>query len=545
MARRKSVLAAAWIAAVLTLLPALFLAGCGGNGSGPGTLGASSRVKYHCPMHPTMISDRPGDCPICQMRLVPIDESRRTAPGATKYVCPMDADVVSDKPGDCPKCGMRLVPAQEKASKGAGTAPASGGAEAGAPTPVTRPDRSSDGRSTTAPHRTLYRSTMIPGEVSDRPGKDSMGMDMVPVETGESTAGARKPPAGLEAVHVPPEKLRLLGVGTTTVARVPFRRTIRASGRVAPDETRRKSISTKTAGFVETLRANQVGMTVAKGQAIAEIYSPELLATQQEYLLALKAKDRMAASTIPSVAASAADLVTSARRRLQLFDVSDEQVRRLEATGAASRTVTLHSPAAGTVTRLGVTQGDRIEAGATLMDVTDLSRVWVIASVFEYELPFVRAGDAAVTTFPYMPGRSFKGRVSLVYPVLDPVTRAAQIRIELDNPGLAIKPEMFADVTLVSDAGERLAVPDSAAMDTGLRTIVFVDRGGGVFEPREIKVGLRLADVCEVLEGLTEGEKVLTSGNFLVDSESKLKAALAAMSGDAPSPPADRPETGR
>jgi RND family efflux transporter MFP subunit len=176
-----------------------------------------------------------------------------------------------------------------------------------------------------------------------------------------------------------------------------------------------------------------------------------------------------------------------------------------------------------------VAQGERVEPEMTLLDIADLSRVWVVAAVYEYELPFVYQGQAATMTLSYVPGRTFEGRVSLVYPVLDAATRTAQVRLEFDNPGLLLKPDMYADVDLSADLGERLAVPDTAVMDTGTRSVVFVDKGDGFFEPREVRIGLRLPDHYEILDGLTEDERVLTSANFYVDSESKLKAALAAM----------------
>jgi RND family efflux transporter MFP subunit len=369
---------------------------------------------------------------------------------------------------------------------------------------------------------------MNPGEVSDAPGKDSMGMEMVAEEIVEGEPQASTVP-GLATVRIPMQKQQLIGVKTALVTRAPFLRTIRAVGRVTYDETRLHHVHTKIAGYVEKLYANATGETVRSGQPLLEIYSPELLASQQEYLVALRARARTADSTLPSVAGSGEQLLESARRRLELYDVTDEQIGELERTGQARRNITLDAPISGTILQRMVAQGERVEPEMTLLDIADLSRVWVVAAVYEYELPFVYQGQAATMTLSYVPGRTFEGRVSLVYPVLDAATRTAQVRLEFDNPGLLLKPDMYADVDLSADLGERLAVPDTAVMDTGTRSVVFVDKGDGFFEPREVRIGLRLPDHYEILDGLTEDERVLTSANFYVDSESKLKAALAAM----------------
>ena len=433
------------------------------------------------------------------------------------YFCPMHPGMRSDRPGDCPICGMRMVPIEEEAAAPAGSPAAS---VAGSSAKKIR-----------------YRSTMNPGEISDRPGKDSMGMEMVPVEMEEQPPQAIRV-EGHAAVRIPDRKQQLIGVVTETVRRAPFIRRLKTVGRVAVDETRLHHVHTKVAGWIETLHSPATGEYVRKGQPLLSIYSPELLASQEEYLVALRGRDALGDKAPPEAAQRAADLLESARRRLLLFDLTPDQIDRLAASGEASRTVTLYTPMSGYVLVRNVTHGERIEANTTLLDLGDLSRVWVVASVYEYELPYVRVGQSALMTLAYLPGRTIRGRVGLIYPVLDAATRTVQVRLEFLNPDLTLKPEMYADVELLGDLGERLAVPESAVLATGTRDIVFVAKGDGMFEPREVRLGLRSSAVVEVLEGLAEGETVVTSGNFLIDSESRLKSALESSASPRPVPPA-------
>jgi multidrug efflux pump subunit AcrA (membrane-fusion protein) len=321
------------------------------------------------------------------------------------------------------------------------------------------------------------------------------------------------------------------------VAVAPFRRTIEAAGRVAWDETRLRHVHTKVDGWVEVLHANATGAIVRAGEPLLEIYSPDLLATQQEYIVALATRERTAGSDLPAIAGVGDDLVASVRRRLELWGITDAQIHELERTGRTRRTTTLHAPIGGTIVRRLVTEGERIEAGTSLLEIADLGHVWVVASIYEHDLPFVRQGQPAIVTLSYLPGRTFHGRVGLVYPALDPSTRAVLVRIELANPDLALRPDMYAEVALEADLGERLSVPDGAVMETGARSIAFVDLGDGFFEPREVRVGLRLPDRWEIETGLSAGERVVTSANFFVDAESRLESALAAATGAPTAPP--------
>jgi RND family efflux transporter MFP subunit len=350
---------------------------------------------------------------------------------------------------------------------------------------------------------------------------------MEPVEVEEGPSGAAKV-EGLAAVRISSRKQQLIGVRTDVVKRAPFVRTIRAVGLVTADETRLHHVHTKIEGWIETLHVNATGEMVRKGQPLLTIYSPELLATQEEYMLALRTRAPLAEGQLPDAVARTNALVESTRRRLLLFDLSPAQIEELERTGLPSRTVTLHAPIPGHVTRRGVTQGEKIDSSTTLLDIADLSRVWVIASIYEYELPFVRIGQSALVTLSYLPGHTYRGKVTLIYPVLEGATRTIQIRVELPNPDLTLKPDMYGQVELQGDLGERLGVAESAVLSSGNRNVVFVAQGDGYFEPRVVHLGLRLQDSVEVLDGLAEGESVVISGGFLIDSESKLKAALEA-----------------
>jgi RND family efflux transporter MFP subunit len=436
--------------------------------NGAATATQKTQARYHCPMHPAMVSDQPGDCPICAMRLVPIETD---------------------------------APAHEKSQ----------------PLPPTQ----------ARPKKVIYRSTMHPSEVSDRPGKDSMGMEMEQVEV-EEAIGPAGNVEGLAPVRIPYRKQQLIGVRTEPVAKSPFIRDLRMVGRVTVDETRIHHIHTKIEGWVDHLAVNATGERVRKGQPLLSIYSPELLATQEEHLLALKARKEMGEGASPAAIRRAEELVASSRRRLLLYDFEPRQVDELERTGVAMRAVTLYAPISGYILQRNVTQGEKITPESNLLDIADLSRVWVLASAYEYELPFVKLGLPATMALSYQPGKTYEGKVTLIYPVLEGSSRTVQVRLEFQNPEMELKPEMFAEVSIHADLGMRLAIPESAILSTGTRSVVFVAREEGTFDPREVRLGLRLPDRVEVLDGLQEGETIVSSGNFLIDSESKLKSALEA-----------------
>jgi RND family efflux transporter MFP subunit len=285
-------------------------------------------------------------------------------------------------------------------------------------------------------------------------------------------------------------------------------------------------VHTKIQGWIEHLHAGAVGENVRRGDPLVTIYSPELLATQREFLVALDNRARVV-STMPEIIADADHLVEATRRRLLLQDMTQAQIDELAATRDAQKLVTLYAPVSGTITGRNVSHGERIESATSLLDIADLTAVWVLADVYESELPFVRNGQEARITLSYLPERSYTGRVSLVSPLVDDTTRTVKVRIELDNSDLTLRPGMFANVEFVSDLGRRIAVPKDAVLRSGSRDVVFVRPKDGSFEPREVALGLELADVWEIRSGLAEGEEVLAAANFFVDAESKLKSALA------------------
>ena len=378
----------------------------------------------------------------------------------------------------------------------------------------------------------FYRSPMDPSIHSATPTKDSMGMDFVPVYEDEVAVGEVE---GRAVVSLSPERRRVLGLRSEPVRRTSLARTIRTVGRVAADERRLHHIHTKFEAYIEHLYVDYTGKFVRKGEPLASLYSPELLATQQEYLLAWRAKERLAKSALPAVAQGGVDLLEAARQRLLLWDIRPADIARLERTGEVQRTLDLYSPVSGYVTQKMALHGMRVTPVDTLFDIADLSHLWVMADVYESDLAAVRTGMPAALTLSYLPGRTWRGSVTYIAPVVEETTRTIKVRVEVDNADGQLKPEMFADVILETGRGSGLVVPESALLKTGERTLVFVDLGDGRMEPREVEAGAKVVEGVQVLRGLSEGEKVVTGANFLLDSESSLKAALAVIS-PAPTP---------
>ncbi len=376
--------------------------------------------------------------------------------------------------------------------------------------------------------KTLYRSTMMPNEISDKPGKDSMGMEMVPFESEAPASGSAGLP-GLATVAISPENRKLMNLKLATAEMKNLSRQLRTSARIVADETRLFRVTTKIDGYVEKLFVNATGQAVRRGQPLLSIYSPELVASQQEFLSALAMAGQMAESPDPLAAENGRGLLDAARRRLKLWDISDAQIERLEKSGRVEKALTLAAPASGYVSEKMVLAGQKIMAGEMLMVVADLSDVWAEADLYEADAAYVKVGMEADLTLPFLPGKSFKGRISFLNPFLDAASRTLKARLEIANPDLLLKPEMYGDITLTLDFGQRLAVPESAVMRTGERNYVFVDDGTGGLVPVQVQIGIQSGDDLEIISGLKNGDRVVAAANFLVDSESSLKAALQAF----------------
>ncbi len=370
----------------------------------------------------------------------------------------------------------------------------------------------------------FYRNPMNPAITSPMPAKDEMGMDYIPVYADDEGSG----PAG--TVKIDPVTVQNIGVRTARVVRGPLAHRVRAVGRVVPDETRLARLHPKTEGWVESMRVERTGERVHQDAILLSIYSPQLVSSQEEYLLALKNRDALAQSPFEDIRRGAEDLARSARKRLELLDMPAHQIRELEQTGRIKKKIHIHSPFHGVIMGIGVREGEFVGPATELYRVADLSRVWVLAQVYEHELPWIKEGDRAEIRIGALPGKRFEGRISYIYPYFESRTRTVSVRLELDNPEGLLRPEMFADVTIAADAREGvLLVPSEAIVRTGERALLFVVREPGKFEPREVTLGLTAEGKTQILEGVKEGEEVVTSAQFLIDSESKLREATAKM----------------
>jgi len=476
-------------------------------------------ARYHCPMHPTVVSDRPGSCPICGMDLVPIEEggthahveaaddnaSIRAAaeklgakPG--QWICPMPEDgVVRDEPGRCEICGMSLVqvPGAERRDEG----PA------------------------------LYSCPMHPEVEHEGPGKcPRCGMYLVRKEDAagaphdhaahaahapvEAAAPAeRKGVPGLGPVVIHADRLARIGVRTAAAERGRLESQVRTVGVVTPDERKRYVVQARFSGWIEELLVDETGAMVKAGQPLARIYSPELHQAQVDYLQAR---------------GLGPELRDAAEQRLRLLGIAQADIDALRRAGRAQRTMVLRAPGAGHVLRKDAVAGSYVSPGAALFEVADLSRVWVVADVFEQEIARVRVGADATFGAPSVPGDRFVGKVSFVYPTVDPSTRTMKVRLEIDNPAIALRPGMFGDVRLDVDAPPGIIVPRDAVIDGGEHVYALVAEGGGRFAPREVHVTGRAGDHVMVV-GLDEGEQVVVSAGFFIDSESRLRSALEGM----------------
>ena len=393
------------------------------------------------------------------------------------YYCPMHPDFKSNKPDNCPVCSMKLVKLEKP-----------GGA---------------DGKQAT------------PGMA---------GMEM-------GSGGAGQAASAANTIFIDPRRQQLIGVRSEPAAMLPLAKEIRAVGKVAYDETKVTHIHTKISGYIEQVFVDYVGKVVKAGDPLFTIYSPDLVATQEEYLLALRARRQFAESSFAGVSSRANSLLEAARSRLELWDITPAQISSIEREGKARRALTIYSPVGGIVTeRAAYHHGRFVNPEMDLYTIADLSTVWINGEVYEYELPFIKTGLSAKIEFPYDGGKStLRGKAAYVYPYLEEKTRTAKIRFEFTNQNFVLKPDMFVNVKLKVNLGNRLVVPEDAVLDTGTEQYVFVDKGGGYFEPRAVKLGPEAGGYHAIENGLKAGERVVTAANFIIDSESRLKGAFANM----------------
>jgi len=438
-------------------------------------------------------------------------------PKALCYVSPNNPNYIKEGPGKDPE-GNSLVPVYPTGTPGQPSV---------ALKPPTAPPAPEPG-APAAPQKgrkiKYWVSPMDPGYVRDKPGKAPCGMDLVPVyeESGEETPGT---------IKISPTTIQSMGVRTAKVEIRPLSRLTLAVGLVTFNERNLSTITTKVNGWVDRLYVNATGDPVRKGQALLSIYSPDLVSSQEEYLLALRNLKAMKTSQVKEMAEGARRLAEASRRRLEYFDIGPAQINALERTGQVKKHLTLASPANGIVTKRMITQGMYVQAGMPLIEVADLSTIWVDADIYQYELPWIKVGQPVTMTLDYLPGETFQGKIDYLYPYLKEATRTARVRLRFPNPQLKLKPEMFAQVKIESPvAHNAVVVPSDAVFDTGLKQHVFIALGQGRFEPREVKLGVLGNDgLYEVLSGLKGGEDVVTSAQFMLDSESRFREAVQMM----------------
>jgi Cu(I)/Ag(I) efflux system membrane fusion protein len=408
------------------------------------------------------------------------------------WVDPMHPQYKSDKPGIAPDCGMQLEPvyADEVLQGGAAVA---------------------------APRRVLYyRDPKDPKYTADKPGLNpETGNTLEPIYASEPQQGASASPLPAGTIRVSPERQQVIGVKFATVETGGASRTIRTVGKVAVDETRVGHVHTRTEGWIEKVFVDFTGDIVKKGEPMLTIYSPEMLASEEELLLAARAKDVM-----PS-------LVDAAKRRLQLWQLSDADIEQVLRTGQPIRSITVHAPMSGFITERNAFPNQKVTPDSDLYTITDLNRVWIMADVFESDITSIKPGDAARIVFENGGAPPITARVNYIQPLVDPTTRTLKVRLDAGNPGTRMKPEMFVNVEFGTATTPQLTVPAEAVLDTGERQTVFVDLGAGYLEPRPVVVGGRFGDRVSITRGLSAGERVVASGVFLIDSESQLKAAAA------------------
>ena len=435
------------IAAVVIVIPVYFLFIAGGATS---NVSEQEKQLYTCGMHPEIISDEPGLCPICEMNLTPIKNNNKNSSGERKIL--------------------------------------------------------------------FWRAPMDPNEIYDAPGKSKMGMDLVPVYEEDAS--------GAGIVTIDPEVQQNMNIKTAKVEVKQLSSKVTTNGVLTTNETSEYIVTTRMNGWVEKLFVNYTGQQISKGSKLMNIYSPELVSAQQELLTAFSYKNTVGESPLQSIKESGNELVKSSIRKLELLEVPEAEIKRLIDTKEVKTYITLFAQKSGTVLEKNIVEGQKVMGGMPLLKIANLSSLWLMADIYEYELSKVNVGSKALFTFNFLPGKIYEGKVSFIYPTLDPKSRTVKIRIELNNRG-ELKPSMFANITIEGkDLGKMPVIPENAIIRSGMKNVVIISLGDGKFKPQQVQLGGYADGYYQVLSGLSEGNTIVTSAQFLIDSESNLKAAI-------------------
>jgi RND family efflux transporter MFP subunit len=398
-----------------------------------------------------------------------------------------------------------------------------------------RPAPSAEGSGTkiSKPKRKIkyWQAPMDPTFIRDKPGKGPMDMDLVPVYEGEAEG----------EIKISPTVAQNIGIKTETVKRRTLKHEIRTVGNLTYDERKVHHIHTKYGGWIEKLHVDFTGQEVKQNDLLMEIYSPELVSTQEELVLALKYKESLKDSAYGELTESANSLLASTKKRLELFDVPQHQIEALIRDKKITKTMHIHSPVRGFVIEKKALHGMHVQPGMSLYMIADLSNIWVLADIYEYEVPWIRVGQYAEMNLSYFPGKKFAGKVTFIDPFLNPATRTLKVRMEFPNPKWKLKPDMYANVTIKSTIAKRgLTVPEEAVIHSGEKTLVVIARDSGQYESREVTLGVLAQGYYRVIKGLRNGEKVVASSHFLIDSESKLQEAIGKLQNSKPAQPMNR-----
>ncbi|MCW9095690.1 MAG: efflux RND transporter periplasmic adaptor subunit [Ignavibacteriaceae bacterium] len=408
------------------------------------------------------------------------------------YTCGMHPDIISDEPGNCPICGMKLVPVKNTSQ--------------------------SDSPQKKERKILYWRAPMDPNEIYNSPGKSKMGMDLVPVYEDETS--------GTGIVSIDPQVQQNMNIKTAKVEVKQLSSIVTTNGVLTTNETSEYIVTTRINGWVEKLYVNYTGQQVLKGFKLMEIYSPELVSAQQELLTALSYQNSVNGSSLESIKQSGNELVKNAMKKLELLEVPETEINRLINMKEVKTYLTLFAQKTGTVLEKNIIEGQKISEGMPLLKISNLSNLWLMADIYEYELAKVKVGSKVSITFNFLPGKTYDGKVSFIYPTLDPKSRTVKIRIELNNRG-ELKPSMFANITIQGeDLGKKPVIPENAVIHSGMKDIVIISLGDGKFKPQEVQLGGYSDGYYQVISGLTEGNTIVTSAQFLIDSESNLKAAI-------------------